>query len=144
MDINATSRAITTTSNSTDSTTRAQLVCTAGSSPRAFKPQTAVTAWLAMAVVDDAAVLTTSHLLPAAIDPPKSVTVAVTSDKGLCGGLNSNITKYTKALLQMYKGNAGAADWTAGPVQLCTTSVLWGSSSSRRWPQHQSCINTVV
>jgi F-type H+-transporting ATPase subunit gamma len=41
-----------------------------------------------------------------AIDPPKSVTVAVTSDKGLCGGLNSNITKYTKALLQMYKGNA--------------------------------------
>eukprot|EP00775_Hariotina_reticulata_P011495 gene11495-11638_t len=44
-----------------------------------------------------------------AIDPPKSVTVAVTSDKGLCGGLNSNITKYTKALLQMYKGSSEAS-----------------------------------
>jgi hypothetical protein len=28
--------------------------------------------------------------------------VAVTSDRGLCGGLNSNITKYTKALLAIY------------------------------------------
>ena len=41
---------------------------------------------------------------PAAVDPPRAVTVAVTSDRGLCGGLNSNITKYTKALLAMYKG----------------------------------------
>lgn len=39
-----------------------------------------------------------------AVDPPRAVTVAVTSDRGLCGGLNSNITKYTKALLAMYKG----------------------------------------
>lgn len=38
-----------------------------------------------------------------AIDPPKSITVAVTSDRGLCGGLNSNITKYTKALFNIYK-----------------------------------------
>eukprot|EP00882_Tetradesmus_deserticola_P001339 GHRQ01001449.1.p1 GENE.GHRQ01001449.1~~GHRQ01001449.1.p1 ORF type:complete len:328 (+),score=182.51 GHRQ01001449.1:111-1094(+) len=45
-----------------------------------------------------------------AIDPAKTITVAVTSDKGLCGGLNSNITKYTKALMQMYKGGEGEAD----------------------------------
>lgn len=36
-----------------------------------------------------------------AIAPPKQVAVAVTSDKGLCGGLNSNITKFTKVLLAM-------------------------------------------
>lgn len=42
--------------------------------------------------------------VPAAVDPPRAVTVAVTSDRGLCGGLNSNITKYTKALMHMYKG----------------------------------------
>jgi len=39
-----------------------------------------------------------------AVDPPRATTIAVTSDRGLCGGLNSNITKYTKTLLQMYKG----------------------------------------
>ena len=32
------------------------------------------------------------------------MTVAVTSDRGLCGGLNSNITKYTKTLMALYKG----------------------------------------
>jgi F0F1-type ATP synthase gamma subunit len=42
--------------------------------------------------------------LSAAVDPAKTVTVAVTSDRGLCGGLNSNITKYTKSLINMYKG----------------------------------------
>ncbi|WIA22944.1 hypothetical protein OEZ86_009876 [Tetradesmus obliquus] len=45
-----------------------------------------------------------------AVDPPKTITVAVTSDKGLCGGLNSNITKYTKALMQMYKGSEAGGD----------------------------------
>lgn len=34
-----------------------------------------------------------------AADPEKSVIVAVTSDRGLCGGLNGTIAKYTKALL---------------------------------------------
>ncbi|GBF94220.1 ATP synthase subunit mitochondrial [Raphidocelis subcapitata] len=34
-----------------------------------------------------------------AIAPPKQVAIAVTSDKGLCGGLNSNITKFTKVLM---------------------------------------------
>lgn len=40
----------------------------------------------------------------AGIDPPKAVNVAVTSDRGLCGGLNSNITKQMRQLLAMYKG----------------------------------------
>jgi hypothetical protein len=36
------------------------------------------------------------------VDATRDLTVAVTSDRGLCGGLNSNITKYTKALLAIY------------------------------------------
>eukprot|EP00798_Chlamydomonas_sp_ICE-L_P026058 gene26058-11759_t len=36
----------------------------------------------------------------------KDLTLAITSDRGLCGGLNSNITKYTKALLKITKGEA--------------------------------------
>jgi len=39
--------------------------------------------------------------LRAAVTAPKTATVAVTSDKGLCGGLNSNITKYTRMLLRL-------------------------------------------
>ncbi|GLC36762.1 hypothetical protein PLESTB_000785700 [Pleodorina starrii] len=35
------------------------------------------------------------------VDGKSGVTVAVTSDRGLCGGLNSNITKYTRALLKL-------------------------------------------
>lgn len=34
----------------------------------------------------------------------KDLTLAITSDKGLCGGLNSSITKYTKTLLKMNAG----------------------------------------
>lgn len=41
-----------------------------------------------------------------AIDPKTSVTVAVTSDRGLCGGLNSNISKYTRNLWKMYGDGA--------------------------------------
>lgn len=55
-----------------------------------------------------------------AVDPPRAVTVAVTSDRGLCGGLNSNITKYTKALLAMYKG-AGEGSSTEGAEQALVT-----------------------
>uniref|UniRef100_A0A7S3RAQ1 ATP synthase subunit gamma n=1 Tax=Dunaliella tertiolecta TaxID=3047 RepID=A0A7S3RAQ1_DUNTE len=36
-----------------------------------------------------------------AVTAPKTATVAVTSDKGLCGGLNSNISKYTRMMLQL-------------------------------------------
>lgn len=37
----------------------------------------------------------------AAISASKSLTIAISSDKGLCGGLNSNISKYTRTLLRM-------------------------------------------
>ncbi len=37
----------------------------------------------------------------AAASVNKDVYLAVTSDKGLCGGVNSTITKYTKALRRM-------------------------------------------
>jgi len=36
-----------------------------------------------------------------AITAPKMTSVAITSDRGLCGGLNSSIAKYTRALLKM-------------------------------------------
>lgn len=49
-----------------------------------------------------------------AIAPPKEVAVAVTSDKGLCGGLNSTITKYTKVLLAMQPSDTKAALVTIG------------------------------
>jgi len=37
-----------------------------------------------------------------AVEVARDVTLAVTSDRGLCGGLNSNIAKYTRALLAIY------------------------------------------
>lgn len=37
-----------------------------------------------------------------AVVADKNVTVAVTSDRGLCGGLNANISKYTRLLLKLY------------------------------------------
>lgn len=48
------------------------------------------------------------------IDPPKAVNVAVTSDRGLCGGLNSNITKQMRQLLAMYKGESSTELVTIG------------------------------
>lgn len=45
--------------------------------------------------------------LLSAVTAPKTVTVAVTSDKGLCGGLNSNIAKYTRMMLKMNGETAG-------------------------------------
>lgn len=47
------------------------------------------------------------HSRPAAASANKDVYLAVTSDKGLCGGLNSSIAKYTRTLLRM---NAGTGD----------------------------------
>ncbi|EFJ43426.1 F1F0 ATP synthase, subunit G, mitochondrial [Volvox carteri f. nagariensis] len=41
------------------------------------------------------------------VEGKAGVTVAVTSDRGLCGGLNSNITKYTRALLKLDSAAAG-------------------------------------
>jgi F-type H+-transporting ATPase subunit gamma len=39
-----------------------------------------------------------------AIESNKALMVSVTSDRGLCGGLNSNIAKYTRAMLSLYQG----------------------------------------
>lgn len=40
-------------------------------------------------------------LLLAAIDVNRDLTLAITSDKGLCGGINSSITRYTKMLMKI-------------------------------------------
>lgn len=66
-----------------------------------------------------------------AYDPTRTVTVAVTSDRGLCGGLNSSITKYTRSLLKMYTGSAGSASAggegggssSGGPVQQTLVTI---------------------
>lgn len=42
----------------------------------------------------------------AAADVPNNVTVAVTTDKGLCGGINTSICKYTRTSLRMSEGGA--------------------------------------
>jgi F-type H+-transporting ATPase subunit gamma len=39
------------------------------------------------------------------VDVKKNVIVAITSDKGLCGGINSTSVKVSKALLKMTSGN---------------------------------------
>jgi hypothetical protein len=63
---------------------------------------------------------------PAAIAPPKQVAVAVTSDKGLCGGLNSNITKYSKVLMAMTPEGEGGG----GPGARGGGRADWGEGAS--------------
>ena len=41
-------------------------------------------------------------------DVEHNVTVAVTSDKGLCGGINTTVTKYTRGTLATIKEGAEA------------------------------------
>jgi len=43
-------------------------------------------------------------LLPAAADVEKNLAVAVTSDKGLCGGINSSVSKFTRATNKTFAG----------------------------------------
>lgn len=69
--------------------------------------------------------------MPAAIAPPKQVAVAVTSDKGLCGGLNSTITKYSKVLMAMTPSGEYTKTWSSrlmrvagGPAQLFMWQVV--------------------
>lgn len=45
----------------------------------------------------------------AAVEVNKDLTLAITSDKGLCGGLNSNITKYTRTILKLTADGEGRA-----------------------------------
>lgn len=40
----------------------------------------------------------------AGADVENNVTVAYTSDKGLCGGINSTVTKYTRGVLRSTEG----------------------------------------
>jgi len=40
----------------------------------------------------------------AGADVENNVTVAYTSDKGLCGGINSTVTKYTRGVLRATEG----------------------------------------
>ncbi len=42
--------------------------------------------------------------------------VAISSDKGLCGGINSTVSKYTRAVLKT----------TEGGERICKQSVLSG------------------
>lgn len=37
-------------------------------------------------------------------DVENNVTVAYTSDKGLCGGINSTVTKYTRGVIRSTEG----------------------------------------
>ena len=40
----------------------------------------------------------------AGADVENNVTIAYTSDKGLCGGINSTVTKYTRGVLRATEG----------------------------------------
>lgn len=43
-------------------------------------------------------------LAHAGADVENNVTVAYTSDKGLCGGINSTVTKYTRGVIRATEG----------------------------------------
>ena len=55
-------------------------------------------------------------LCPAGADVESNVAVAISSDKGLCGGINSTVSKYTRAVLKT----------TEGGERICKQSVLSG------------------
>lgn len=75
----------------------------------------------------------TLSLLCTAVTAPKTATVAVTSDKGLCGGLNSNIAKYTRMLLKLNADSTGEREkglclsrhlrHISGPTPMTTPSI---------------------
>lgn len=46
------------------------------------------------------------HETNAGADVENNVTVAYTSDKGLCGGINSTVTKYTRGVIRSTEGGA--------------------------------------
>ena len=49
----------------------------------------------------------------------KEVTLAITSDKGLCGGLNSSITKHTKTIVGMNSGGEMHGDDDVAHASSC-------------------------
>jgi hypothetical protein len=70
--------------------------------------------------------LLTFHVLYPAASVNKDLTLAVTSDRGLCGGLNSNITKYTKTLMKITASEAG------GDSEMLTCARGYGESCSEQ------------
>lgn len=48
--------------------------------------------------------MTSTFMVSAGADVENNVTVAYTSDKGLCGGINSTVTKYTRGVLRVTEG----------------------------------------
>ena len=48
--------------------------------------------------------MTRIFMVSAGADVENNVTVAYTSDKGLCGGINSTVTKYTRGVLRVTEG----------------------------------------
>lgn len=54
----------------------------------------------------DPSCLRTSNALNAAVDVANNVTVAITTDKGLCGGINTSISKYARMTQYMFSGGA--------------------------------------
>ena len=48
---------------------------------------------------------------PAGADVEKNLTVPITSDKGLCGGINSTVTKYTRGTVKTFSGG-GFLAWS--------------------------------
>ena len=49
--------------------------------------------------------------IPAGADVEKNLTVPITSDKGLCGGINSTVTKYTRGTVKTFSGG-GSLAWS--------------------------------
>ena len=66
-----------------------------------------------------------SHDKAAGADVEHNVTVAVTSDKGLCGGINTTVTKYTRGTLATIKEGVQHAFHSSqsGPLQACHVSM---------------------
>ena len=75
---------------------------------------------------------------PAGADVENNVAVAISSDKGLCGGINSTVSKYTRAVLKTTEGGEsilkppGAQRW--GIHCLCSPAQIWWLSPSGSCP----------
>ena len=61
--------------------------------------------WFENRILDNFVRLLTSLVQTPGVDVKKNVIVAITSDKGLCGGINSTSVKVSKALQKMTSGN---------------------------------------
>ena len=53
----------------------------------------------------------------AAVEVEKNVTVPVSTDKGLCGGINSTVSKYARGTLRAFEAGEDTA-------QICSSALL--------------------